>query len=227
VPAGDGPRDSRGRWTRKAAGGTVGAAVVAGLMAFAGGGDATTSVGAALDAATSQSTVDADTAGSQRSAKQGDEADAWRRMKLKETEKVVKKDVKKEVKRELRCAVQSYSQVRQFFLSHPCDKVDQVLFTVGDAQGDTVVGSVVWVTMPSESTSTQFKQVEDVYGTGDVTPFGTEVLGLGGIRFTGRHYKSRQDGSLVVITETEPLRGHPSDTMLTEVATVADVLPPP
>jgi hypothetical protein len=60
-----------------------------------------------------------------------------------------------------------------------------------------------------------------------VTPFGTEVLALGGFRFTGKHYKSRLHGSLVVIAETEHVRGQPSNTLLKEVATVADVLPPP
>jgi hypothetical protein len=68
--------------------------------------------------------------------------------------------------------------------------------------------------------------VEDTYGSGDVTPFATEALGLVGFHFTGKHYKSRQDGSLVVIAEADPLRGQPSNNLLREVATVADVLPP-
>ena|SRR6266700_1517828 len=94
-------------------------------------------------------------------------------------------------------------------------------------QSDLIVGSVMWVKMPSDADAAGFIELEDTYGTGDVTPFGTEVLELGGIRFTGKHYKSRSDGSLVVIAETEPVRGQPSNTLLKEVATVADVLPPP
>jgi hypothetical protein len=187
-------------------------------MAAAGGADVTTSVGAALDAGTSQGAVEQQTASGQKAARKGNESEAWQRMALKE--------IKKEVKRELRCSVQSYGQVQQFFFGHPCEKLDQQLFALSDAQGNIVVGSVVWVTMPSAALAAQFKQLEDTYGTGDVTPFGTEVLELGHFRFTGEHYKSRLDGSLVVIAEAEPARGQPSDALLNSVVTVADVLPP-
>lgn len=213
------PRGADGRWIKgRTAGGVVGAALLAGMMAAAGGGDATTSVGAALDTAASQSTVDAETSSSRDAAKKGDETEAWQRMALKE--------IKRQVKHELRCAVQSYGQVQQFFLRHPCDKLDQLLFAVSDTQGNIIVGTVMWVKMPSAHAAAQFMQLEDTYGTGDVTPAGTEVLELGGVHFTAKHYKSRPDGSLVVIAETEPLRGQPSNTLLQEVASVADVLPP-
>jgi hypothetical protein len=213
------PRGADGRWIKgKASGGVLGAALLAGMMAAAGGGDATTSVGAALDTAAGQSTINAETSSSQEAAKKGDETEAWRRMALNE--------FKHDVKRELRCAVQSYGQVQQFFLRHPCDKLDQLLFAVSDTHGNIVIGSVMWVKMPSSAAAAQFKQLEDTYGTGDVTPVGTEALELGGVHFTAKHYKSRPDGSLVVIAETEPVRGKPSNTLLQEVATVADVLPP-
>jgi hypothetical protein len=212
------PRDKQGRWTRKAAGATLGAALLAGLTTAVSGGDVVTSVGAGLDTAVSDSTIDAETASSRSAAQKGDRAEAWRRMALKE--------VRHEIEHDLRCAVQSYGRVRQFFVDHPCERLDQLPFAVSDAEGDVVVGSVSWVRMPSTDLAGQLKDVEDTYGTGDVTPFGVELLKLGGIHFTGRYYKSRQDGSLVVISETEPARGHPTDTLLKEVAAIADVLPP-
>ena len=213
------PRDAGGKWTKgKVAGGAVGAALVATLMSAAVGGDVGTSIGAGLDAASSQSTADAETASSREAAKKGNDTEAWRRMALKE--------IKKDVQRQLQCAVQSYGQVRQFFVRHPCDKLDQKLFAVSDPKGDVVAGLVMWVKMPSSALAAQLKQLEDTYGTGDVTPFGTEVLELGSFRFTGKHYKSRLDGSLVVIAETEPAHGQPSNTLLKNVAEVADVLPP-
>lgn len=229
------PRGDDGKWIdtgrsqRKQGGGAVvGAAVLAGLMAAVGGGDATVSIGAALDTATSQNTVEAKTsqkstevktARGQDAAKKGDRIKAWRQMGLKE--------VDHRLWRGLRCAVQSYGQVQQFFLHHPCDKLDQLPFVVSDPQGNVIVGTIMWLKMPSTTEAAQFLRLEDTYATGDVTPFGTEVLGRGGIRFTGRYYKSRPDGPLVVIAETEPLRGNPSETLLKGVATVADVLPPP
>ncbi|WP_253779748.1 hypothetical protein [Goodfellowiella coeruleoviolacea] len=177
-----------------------------------------TSVGAGLDAAAGERPVNARTARSQDAAKKGDRAQAWERMALKE--------LKNDVRHDLQCAVQSFGQVRQFFLRQPCDKLDQLLFAVSDPQGNVVVGTVMWVRMPSADSAGQLKQVEDIHGTGDITPFGTQVLKLGDIRFTGKHYRSRRDGSLVVIAETEPARGRPSTALLDEVATVAVVLPP-
>lgn len=210
------PRGSDGRWIK--GGGVVGAALLAGVISAAGGGDAVTSVGAGLDAAVGRTTADAETANSRNAAKKGDTTEAWRRLALKE--------IKKDVKHKLRCAAQSSGQVQQFFLRHPCDKLDQLLFAVSDTKSDVVVGTVMWVKMPSPALAAQLKQLEDAYGTGDVTPFGTEVLELGGFRFTGKHYQSRLDGSLFVVAETEPVRGQPSDALLKQIAAVADVLPP-
>ena len=213
------PRDERGRWTKgKTAGGVVGAALVAGLMAAANGADVTTSVGTALDTAASQGSADAETASSRDAATKGNEKEAWQRLALRQLERKVKDD--------LRCAVQSFGQVQQFFVTHPCKKLSQVVYAFEDANGDDIVGTVMWVTMPSADDAEQLRQLEDTYGTGDVTPFITEILGVAGIKFTGQHYRSRIDGPLFVISETEPLHGRPSDKFLLDVATVLDVLPP-
>ena len=213
------PRDSRGRWTKIGAGGTLGAALVAGLMNAAAGGDVTSSVGAGLDTWTSQSAADEATAGSRNAAKKGDEAGAWQRMGMRE--------LKKDVKRELRCATQSFGRVQQFFVAHPCTRLDQQLFALADGKGNVIAGTVMWVRMPSGDAAAEFEQLEDTYGSGDVTPYGTEVLEVGGFRFTGEHYKSRRDEALVVVAETEAVRGQVSDALLQQVASVADVLPPP
>jgi hypothetical protein len=212
------PRGPDGKWVKVGAGGVVTAAVLAGLMSAVGGGDATTSVGAALDSAASANVSDAQAARAKGEAKQGDDADAFRRLGLKE--------LRKDLKRELRCAAQSFGQVQRFFLRHPCRRLDQRLFLLSDSRGNTLVGSIMWVTMPSSRDAASFVRLEDTYGSGDVTPVGTEVLEVGGIHFTGKHYRSRRDGSLVVIAETEPVGGSPSDAFLQTTADVADVLPP-
>jgi hypothetical protein len=196
----------------------VGAALVAGLMAAANGADVTTSVGTALDTAASQSSAEAQTASSREAAKKGNEQEAWQRMALRQ--------LKREAEDELRCAVQSFGQVQRFFVTHPCKKLSEVMYAFRDKDGDDIVGTVMWVTMPSAGDAQQLQRVEDTYGTGDVTPFATEIAGYAGIKFTGKHYWSRRDGSLFVISETEPLRGHPSDVFLLDVAKVLDVLPP-
>lgn len=188
-------------------------------MVAAGGGGTTSSVGAALDTA-GQRAVHAKTMRkSQNAAKRGNERKAWERMGLKR--------VRNEVKRDLQCPAQSYGEVQEYFLRHPCKKLQQRLFVLADPEGNVIAVSLMWVTMSSRTDASGLKTVEDTYGTGDVTPVGTQLLGFGDFRFTGKHYESRQKGSQLVITETEPVRGHPSDSVLDDVATIANLLPAP
>jgi hypothetical protein len=201
----------------KAAGTVVTAAVVAGLVAAAGGATVPESVGTALDTAVQQS-AETRTANGKDSAAKGDDAKAWQRMAMRE--------IKKVVRRQLRCAVQSYGQVRTFFTQTPCVSLNQALFELGDGDGNVIALSVIWVTMSDAADTDRLKALEDTYGTGDITPFGTEVLESAGVKFTAQHYASRPDGKLLVVAETEPLHGHPSNTALNNLATVASVLPP-
>lgn len=97
---------------------------------------------------------------------------------------------------------------------------------VADPHGNLVVVSVVWVRLKPSSDAHRFEALECTYGSGDVTPLATEALELGDLRFTGKHYASRRDRSLVVIAETEAVRGNPSTAFLRDVAEVADLLPP-
>ncbi|HWC79966.1 MAG TPA: hypothetical protein VG756_08390 [Pseudonocardiaceae bacterium] len=203
----------------KSKGGVViAAALFAGLAAAAGGADASGSIGAALDAAGSQS-ADAQRSSAEQPARDGDETEAWRRLGLKET--------KKWLEQRLRCAVQSYGQVQQFFLGTPCTSMDQRMVVLGDPHGNLIVVSVVWVKMGSASDADRLLKLENTYGTGDVTPVATEALELAGLRFTAQHYASRIDGSLVVIAETEPVHGNPAATLLNDAAKIAVLFPPP
>jgi hypothetical protein len=185
-------------------------------MTAVNGGGLTDSLGAVLDSASSQS-ADAETASSQRATR--DEERAWR--------KVAVKKIKQTIKQHLQCVVQSRGQVRQFFARTPCASLDEMLFALADTHGNVFVLSVVWVRMTSASDAKALEDLDNTYGTGDVTPIATEVLQLGGIRFTGQHYASRRKGTLVVIAETEPVSGQPSATLLNDTALVASVLPPP
>lgn len=135
--------------------------------------------------------------------------------------------VRNDVKRTLRCSAHSYGEVQEFFLRHPCKKLRQRLFAVGDSEGNIIAVSLMWVTMPSRADVSGLRRVEDTYGTGDVTPVGTQLLGFGGFRFTGKHYESRPKGRKFIITETEPVRGDPSNRVLDDVAVVANNLPAP
>lgn len=190
-------------------------------MASGGGGGTAGSVGTTLDSAAGQRVTQVkSTRSSRNAAKKGNEREAWDRMALRK--------VRNEIQRgDLHCAAQSYGEVQEFFLRHPCEKLQQRLFPLADDRGNVIAVSIMWVTMPSRADATKLKRVEDTYGTGDVAPVGTQLLGLGDVRFTGRHYASRRTGSQLVITETEPLRGQPSDSVLDDVAAIANLLPAP
>lgn len=215
----DQPRDSKGRWT-KITSGTAGAAVVTSLVMSAGGGGTTASVGTSAESAAGQRVTQVkNTRSSRNAARKGNEAEAWKRMGLRR--------LRQEVRRDLSCVAQSYGEVQQYFLQHPCKKLQQRLFPVADGRGNVIAVSVMWVRMPSRTTASGLKRVEDEYGTGDVIPVGTQGLGFGGFRFTGKHYDSDQDGTLLTIAEAEPVGGSPTETLLDGVASIATALPPP
>lgn len=186
----------------------------------AGGGGTTASVGSSVESAAAQRGTQVKTTRSSRNAaRKGNEGEAWKRMGLRR--------LRQEVRHDLSCAAQSYGEVQQYLLRHPCKKLQQRLFPVADGEGNVIAVSVMWVRMPSRTTASGLKRVEDEYGTGDVIPVGTQLLGFGGFRFTGEHYDSDQDGTLLTIAETEPVSGHPTDTLLDGVASIATALPPP
>jgi hypothetical protein len=135
--------------------------------------------------------------------------------------------VRKQVKQDLTCIANSFGQVREFFLRTPCTSLDRVLFAVDDGHGDLIVVSVAWVAFRTRGDARRFKDLDDTYGTGNVSPMGGALLGLADVRFTGQHYRSRRAGTTVVIAEAEPADGAQEDAVLDAVAEVAVLLPGP
>jgi hypothetical protein len=105
--------------------------------------------------------------------------------------------------------------------------LDRALFAAVDEQGDLVVVSVAWVGFRTRGDARRFKEVVDVWGTGNVSPLGGAVLGLADVRLTGQHYDSRRAGAVTVVAEAEPVSGSFSDDLLDGMAEVAVLLPRP
>lgn len=200
----------------------IAVAVIIGAVVAAGGGVGVgTSLGGAgqvVDTAAGQS-IRAKKAEGRKAARKGDADEAWRRMGMRTLKKAVKQD--------LRCMTNSFGQVREFFARTPCKSLDRVLFGLGDDQGNSVVVSVAWVGFHTRGDARQFKRLDDVHGTGNVTPLASTLLGLADISFTGLHYQSRSDGKTTVIAEAESATGQVSDEVLDAVADVAVLLPRP
>ncbi|MEV6715703.1 hypothetical protein AB0M48_27095 [Lentzea sp. NPDC051208] len=200
--------------------GKAGAVVAAGVLAVsltAGGG---------LSLGGGASTTVADSAGvnlsrakseGRKSARNGDADGAWRQLNMR--------TLKRTTKPALECVSHSFGQVRDHLVRNPCKSLDRTLFAVGDDRGNVAVVSVAWVGFHNRRDAGEFKKLIDVHGTGDISPLATPLLGLADIRFTGLNYRSRPDGTTVVIAETESASGQVSRATLDAMADVASWLP--
>jgi hypothetical protein len=212
---------------KKGAGGAVLAAVFVGsAVALGAGGTGGVAVGGAVDSAVGNAAdnivgqaVRARVNRAKTSARSGRRAEMLVRMGLKQ--------LKHQVDEQFQCAIRSYGQVRQFFLSNPCASLERELIAVVDEVGNTFLVSVSWVTMPGVGQAEQLKNIADTDGTGNVSPIASTALGLADARYTGAFYDSRIDADLVVIAESAVLTGHPDPNMLEGAAQVAAQLPAP
>jgi hypothetical protein len=209
---------------KKGAGAAVAAVMVGSVVALGAGGTGGVAVGGAVDSVVGNAAnrivgqaVRARVSRAKVSARSGRRIEAWVRMGLKQ--------VKQKVDEQFQCAIHSYGQVRQFFLSNPCESLDRELVVVVDEGGNTFLVSVSWVEMPSIGQAERLRTIADTYGTGNVSPIASAVLGLGEVRYTGKFYDSRIDAELVVIAESAVLTGRPDPDMLEGAAQVAVQLP--
>lgn len=211
----DQPRDAKGRWTSRGAG-TV---VVGGVIALAanGIGGGAGAGGSAVDAIGSAKVSAARVAQSKQAARKGRADDAWRGLNLRR--------VRKNVEPAVNCAVNSYGQVRDFFLRNPCKSLDRTLFTLADPDGNTFVVSVSWVRMRQRGDVPRLKDLIDVDGTGSVTQLGAAALKTQGVRFTGTPFRSRPQRDLLVVAEGAVVSGQPDPGFFSVVVDVAAELP--
>lgn len=154
----------------------------------------------------------------QKSAKNGKTDEALGRFKLKR--------LKKQAEHEFECLAASDGKVRDFLARTPCTSLDRLLMAVGDGHGNAAVVSVVRVGFRDKKQATAFEKVERVQGSGDVRPLEiAAVLGLTGVRISGRHYRSRADKNGMVVAETETATGHLDAGTLDALADVAAYFP--
>ncbi|HEV8556803.1 MAG TPA: hypothetical protein VGR06_10465 [Actinophytocola sp.] len=196
--------------------------LVAGVLGVAGAGGEAASLFASRGGAGSSASAPnlaARKADAGKAARKGDAEGAWQRLGMRQLKKTAKQDAK--------CLAASFGQVRQFFLRTPCTSLDRILFAVGDGAGNNAVVSVAWVGFRTRGQAGDFTALIDVYGTGDIKPLSSGLLGLADIRFTGRHYGSARTGSQVAVAEAEPAGGHLAPDILKALAEVAAQFPRP
>lgn len=190
------------------------AVAVAWGPAMGGGVGAGGSSGAALSPGMHAKVLDA-----KRALSKGSSGKAWRQLGLRQRAK--------RTIRHVNCVAHSHGAVQAFFVVSPCRSLRRLLLPLAAANGDAVVLSVSWVRMQSVPDATRFQRLIDVHGSGDIEPHGVRELRQRGVTFTGYHYDSDRDGTVVVVAEAEAMSGRPSSEMLEAVATVGVDLPPP
>ncbi|WP_235998652.1 hypothetical protein [Qaidamihabitans albus] len=213
-------RDKKGRLRviPKKGATAVTAAALAGVVAFGTGGLGAGGAagGGAADTIAGQS-IRAKTVNGKSAARKGQRGEAWRRMGMR--------SVRHHAREAVDCVRHSFGQVQEFFIGTPCRSLRRELLAIADDRGNTIVVSIAWVRMYGSGDAARLRGLIDVHGTGDITPIGSQALGLGGIEFTGDHYGSRRSRSTVVIAEAEPATGAPDPALLDGVAEVAALFP--
>ncbi|MFD1147200.1 hypothetical protein [Saccharothrix hoggarensis] len=126
------------------------------------------------------------------------------------------------------CAPHSFGQVQELLKAAPCVALDRMLFTLAHDSGGTIVVSVAWVEFDDRDQAREFKRVEDIHGTGDITPLPGALLRMDDVPFTALNYDSDVlDGVTVVVAETEAVSGAFTADYLDRTAQIAVRTPRP
>lgn len=157
-----------------------------------------------------------------KSAQRGKTKETWAKFGLREIRKAVRQEIK-----HVTCAAAATGQVREFLLRTPCTSLRRVIWALGDGHGNTVVVSVAWVGFRTRAQVEAFERVERVQGSGDIKPLGASLLGLAHVSFTGLHYGSHRERTMITIAEAETARGHFDNATLDAIAEVSAWLPHP
>ncbi|WP_285612778.1 hypothetical protein [Actinokineospora globicatena] len=152
-----------------------------------------------------------------RGARKSKADENWRKLRVRQ--------VREATENALDCAVNSYGQVRNFFLRNPCADLDRTLFTLADPAGNTFVVSVSWVRMRSTKDVRPLKRLIDTDGTGSVKSLGFDLLKHQGVRFTGTPFRSRPTGDVLVVAEGAVVSGKPDPALFEQTVDLAAELP--
>ncbi|WP_051772598.1 hypothetical protein [Saccharothrix sp. NRRL B-16314] len=126
------------------------------------------------------------------------------------------------------CVPHSFGQVRELLATTPCVALDRMLFTLSDDRGGTIVVFVAWVEFDDPAQAREFKRVEDIHGTGDITPLSGSLLLMEDVPFSAVNYESDVlDDVTVVVAETEAVSGGFTAGYLDDTARVAVRTPRP
>lgn len=149
------------------------------------------------------------------SARKGRHSEAWTRLGYR--------ILKHEIRHDTDCALHATGLVQKCLRAEGCLGLQRMLTTVTDSQGNSISVSVSWVRMPTHRSAWHFLDLIDLDYSGSMTPLADDVSVKA--RFTGKHYKSRRSGSIVVVADASPVGGQPTKAMLDAASAVAVEFP--
>lgn len=195
----------------------VGAAVVLGASGGIGGTSAVGGSAGGSSAVSAAETavvrnIQSNLGKAKRTARQGNSQRAWQQLRMRKG--------RERNENAIECAAFSFGQVREFFLTTPCQGLERWQYPITDEAGSTMVVTVSKVTMRRASQARQFRRLIDEHGTGDIHP----LIPL--VPFTGHYYDSKPGGRSVIVSEAEPLSGDPSEVVLQATAEAATAITP-
>lgn len=198
-------------------GGKTVAAGVAAILILGSGGVAG---GAGSSSSVNVETVKARKVDAKRSARKGKSDEAWRRLGMRRLKQTTSR-------RNRGCARATFGEVQRTLIRNPCTSLQRRLIAIADRRGNTALVSVAWVSFRTSGARKRFQEVIDVYGTGDIKPLAASMLGLAGVRFTGRYYHSIDKGARLTVAEAEGIKGAFEPKVLDGFAEIAAELPRP
>lgn len=197
-------------------GGKIVAAGVAAIMILGSGGV----TGGTGSSPVNVETVKVRKVNAKRSARKGKSDEAWRRLGMRRLKQTTSR-------RNRACARATFGEVQRTLIRNPCTSLQRRLIAIADRRGNTALVSVAWVSFRTSGARKRFQEVIDIYGTGDIKPLVASMLGLAGVRFTGRYYHSIDKGARLTVAEAENVKGAFEPKVLDGFAEIAAELPSP
>lgn len=148
-------------------------------------------------------------------ARQGRHTEAWTRLGYR--------ILRNQIRHETDCALHATGQVAQCLRAEGCVGLQRLATTVTDEHGNRIAVSVSWARMPTSRSALHFLDLVDLDDSGNMTPLPDDISV--GVKFTGKHYRSRSEGALVVVADAAAAGGSPTNAMLDAASDVAVELP--
>ncbi|WP_147339481.1 hypothetical protein [Actinomadura spongiicola] len=130
--------------------------------------------------------------------------------------KAGKFEVKSSIKFNADCAGKSEGELREYFLSNPCEGLARAYIQIGDARRNLILVAISWVEMSSVASGEEYGRLV-VVDVGNIVELSREVPTLKNITYEDRLYASGVKGAFVWQVEVKPVTAKVPDAVVNDV----------